>query len=278
MNIKDVLVEAKHKYGIKDFMAGFSGGKDSVTALDVVFKLGKLYGVVYCDTGIGIQETKDFVMNFCEKRKLELVITKPKMGERYEDFVLKNGFPHQGMHNAIMGYLKGHPLRTWCSKHEGIGILSGVRKFESNRRGRTAKVFSKDGALTWIAPIIDWRTEQVWDYVKKNNLPTSPIYKTLHLSGDCLCGAFSDFREAELICQFYPELKEKIISLEKKVFCNKQCKKIHVCKWGNQSSMQGASQQSQLSYSCADCQISNSEVTNGLPPTSKEVGIRPTIL
>ena len=257
---KLILEEAKQKYGVTEFMAGFSGGKDSVTALDIVHKLGKLYGVIYCDTGIGVQENKDFVINYCEKRKLELVIVKPKVGETYDDFVLKFGFPHEGKHNAIMGYLKSHPLRDYSYKHNGIGIISGVRKFESKRRGRTAKIFSKDGALLWISPIIEWKTNQVWDYVRKNNLPLSPIYKTLHLSGDCLCGAFSHFREAEMICQFYPELRNRIITLEKKLSCKKYCKKFHVCKWGNQSSMEGALNQSKINYACADCQIGNSEV------------------
>ena len=55
------MEEAKQKYGVTEFMAGFSGGKDSVTALDIVHKLGKLYGVIYCDTGIGVQDVLSFI-------------------------------------------------------------------------------------------------------------------------------------------------------------------------------------------------------------------------
>ena len=139
-------------------------------------------------------------------------------------------------------------------KQEKIGIISGVRKFESKRRGRTAKPILKDGSMIFVAPIFYLKTEEVWSYIKENNLEVSPVYKTLHLSGDCMCGAFSEMGEAELISLFYPEIAKRIEELEIK-YC-----KIKYCKWGNQSSMSGAIKQKRMdNFICADCQISNKQ-------------------
>lgn len=270
---KLILEKAEQQYGIKKFMACISGGKDSITSADIVDKLGKLNGVIFIDTTIGIKETKDFVIQLCEKRKWKLTILKPKVS--YEQFVIdKFGFPTARFHNVVMGYLKYQPLRNYVieNKSEKIGLISGVRKLESNRRGRTMKPIIKDGSMIFVAPIFDLTTQEVWDYIRENNLEVSPVYKKLHLSGDCLCGAFADMAEAELLSIFYPEIANKIRNLE-----NKCKKKYH--KWGNHSSMEGASKQKQIdNFICADCQISNSEVTNDGPPTFENVGIRPTIL
>jgi len=249
-----ILQEAEQKFGIKKFYACVSGGKDSVTSADVVDKLGKLSGVIFIDTTIGIQETKDFVIDLCKKRDWELIILKPEM--TYEEFVNKYGFPTARFHHVVMGRLKYIPLRKFIIEHkqEKIGIISGVRKFESKRRGRTAKPILKDGSMIFVAPIFYLKTEEVWSYIKENNLEVSPVYKTLHLSGDCMCGAFSEMGEAELISLFYPEIAKRIEELEIK-YC-----KIKYCKWGNQSSMSGAIKQKRMdNFICADCQISNKQ-------------------
>ena len=302
----EILEEAEQKFGIKKFYACVSGGKDSITSADVVDKLGKLTGVIFIDTTIGIQETKDFVVDLCKKRGWDLIILKPKVS--YDEFVInKFGFPTARFHNVVMGFLKYHPLRRFVIEHkeEKIGLISGVRKFESNRRGRTMKPIIKDGSMIFVAPIFHLKTEEVWGYIKENNLEVSPVYRKLHLSGDCMCGAFSDIGEAELISMFYPEIAQRIRKLENlikdkvrcilcgdvKIYKKKNKRRCPVrfthkwrffkyCKWGNQSSMSGAINQSRMDkFVCADCQISNSEVTNdGLPPTPEGVGIRPTIL
>lgn len=238
----------------------FSGGKDSITA----GHYRKIKKAVYCNTGVGLNF--DYVLEMCNKLGWELKVLYPKATETFEIFVQRFGFPHQGMHNAVMGFLKWHPIRTWANQQDDILLISGRRKKESKRRMKmkSNKEYSEMEGMKFYAPIYNWTTKQVWDYIKEHDLEISPIYKTMHMSGDCFCGAFAQKGEAQLLYTFHKELADKMIELEKK----------YGGKWGNGTSMKGSSEQSKLTEMiCAECFFdSNIETEVPLPliRTSKE--------
>ena len=220
----------------------FSGGKDSLVAghsLDVK-------EAVYCKTGIGLNF--DYVLKTCEKLGWKLHVIFPKKGESFEDFVRKFGFPHQGMHSAIFGYLKWHPLRTWYKqqKDKEIVLISGRRKNESARRKRmkSNKEYDETEGMKFYSPLYYWSELQVLDYVKKHELELSPIYETMHMGGDDFCGAFAQKGEAQLLYTFHKELADRFIALEK----------MYGGKWGNYTSMEGITKQSKLDeLICTEC-------------------------
>lgn len=78
---------------LPEYVGLFSGGKDSTVACHSV----NVKKVVYCKTGVGLN--LDFVKDFCQSMGWELIVLEPKIGESFEDFVRKFGFPHVGMHN-----------------------------------------------------------------------------------------------------------------------------------------------------------------------------------
>jgi len=250
---KSILDKAK-AMGKTKFYALVSGGKDSISAAIITDRLVGLTGVIFVDTTIGLQETKDFVIRTCKEHSWKLKILKPKT--TYEDMVLKYGFPKPSHHRMSFIYLKWQPIYYWIKDlpdREQIALISGVRKRESKRRGRTTEEIKIDATckyMVWVAPIMYWSTSRVWEFVRKENIEVSPSYKKIHLSGDCLCGAYSKTGEAEIINAFYPEMAAKIRALEKK------CKKRKYCTWGNQSSMKGVKDQMPLeNYMCADCEV-----------------------
>ena len=270
----------------------FSGGKDSL----VVGHYTNTKKAVYCKTGVGLNF--DYVLETCNKLGWELEVIFPKVGEAFEDFVRKFGFPHVSMHNAVMGYLKWHPLRSW---NRGLEIkpllLSGRRKKESKRRMRMKSntEYTETEGMRFHAPIYQWTTKQVWDYIKNNKLEVSPIYETMHISGDCFCGAFAQKGESQLLYTFHKDLalrmkeledvvKQDIIDLDVrikamplskrrvylgKVYKSKKWQEYQNlvslkrtleqnCKWGNNTSMTGSFQQSKLTdLICAECVIRN---------------------
>jgi len=80
------------------------------------------------------------------------------------------------------------------------------------------------------------------------NLEICPVYQTLHISGDCLCGSFAEKGEAELVTTFHPEVAKQIQSLENK----------YRGTWGNGSSIRGALQQSKIAdFVCSECMYSH---------------------
>ncbi len=237
----------------------FSGGKDSLTACHSLWKKGLLKEVLYCRTGVGLNE--EYVVEMCKKFNWKLNIVEPKEGETYEDFVRKFSFPHQGAHNAVMGYLKWHPMRKWymIQKKAGrdITFISGRRKKESARRKRMKSnvEYSKTEGMKFWASIYNWETVDVWDYLKKHNLQRSPIYDTMHMSGDCLCGAFSTRGESHWLQVFHPELAERFRLLEEK-YRGRKGHNMNSSKWGNQISLSDMKNQTNLDdLICQECVV-----------------------
>lgn len=233
-----------------EYIGMFSGGKDSLVACHKMWKKGIMKRVMYCKTGVGLNE--DYVKEICKKFEWELIIVEPAQHETYEIFVDRFNFPHQGMHNAIMGFLKWHPIRKWHNEQKKLGkniiFLSGRRKKESNRRKRmkSNKEYVTTEGMTFWSCIFNMETVEVWDYLKENNLKRSPTYETMHLSGDCLCGAFSSKGESDWLTVFHPEMAQRFKELEKK----------YGGKWGNQISLSDMENQTKLDdLICSECVV-----------------------
>jgi len=252
----------------------FSGGKDSLVACHYA----DVQEVIYCKTGIGLPENEQFVAEQCAKYGWKLHVLTPKEGNSYEDFIERFGFPKPRIHAAVMSYLKWFPLRKWAREnaHRNIVFVTGRRSKESKRRMQvTGREKSKGGELvkvekniTCYAPLLDWSTEQVWRYIKENNMDVCPVYQTLHLSGDCLCGAFAGIGESDLIATFYPQMAERIKTLEEKTEENFRCYlkgqpsktriglRREMRRWGKGEghSMSMALKQDKIeSFVCSDC-------------------------
>ena len=246
---KKVLQYAKDQ-GIQYFCACVSGGKDSITALDVALKFVPIEMIVYIDTTIGVPDTKEFVLGLQSKYRIPVVILTPK--KSFEEIVLKEGFPRTPAHHIIMIELKLKPLRSFKKYFKKpVAFISGTRKKESKKRMTTAKAMSEFDGVKFVAPLVNWSTPQVFAYLKKNNLEVAPAYKKIHLSGDCLCGANSQDAESEVISLFYPDIANQISRLE----CQLRKMQHPYWKWGNKGSMTGALTQKRLMPLCADCEI-----------------------
>lgn len=244
--------------GINDFIVGLTGGKDSVVVADFLFEnypsLAK--GCVYADTGVGLQETKDFVKDYCNERGWKLEIRKPKLGNDYESIVKEYGFPSYSIHDIIMRKLKIIPIREYLASRTTKTItsclVSGVRKKESQRRFiRSKKPIHKDH-IWFVSPMIDKSNVWMYNYFTEHKLKKSPVYQTLHISGDCLCGCFSDKSEAKVLDVYYPKLAEFLRKLEQEIKFNSAIPEDKRT-WGNQHSLGSVKNQTILSEFCYEC-------------------------
>ena len=193
-----------------------SGGKDSVAATHVLSNQGRLAGCVFIDTGIACPDTCPFVQKLCRSQGWPLrIYSAPKT---YEELVRRYGFP-VGLvgHRWAYGALKERALRA-ARKDLGRDVVfaSGARRLESERRSRSVALF-QSGAVRIERPIQEWSTPQVWHYLRENGLGVSPAYLSLGRSGDCLCGAFSQRGEADVIRRAYPDVASRIEALEREV-------------------------------------------------------------
>ena len=190
----------------------FSGGKDSFATAHVLADVGMLLGCVSLETGISTPDWKTSVQAICSERDWPLHFF--KTSDSYDRIVLKYGFPGPAQHGQTMNYLKGRAVRRFKKAFPGAILASGVRHDESARRSLSTKQESYFEGVKVIAPLFDWSTEAVWEYVRSKGYVRPQAYSTLQISGDCLCGAFARSDERAAIRYWYPEIDQRLTRLE----------------------------------------------------------------
>lgn len=213
----------------------FSGGNDSLVATHIAHQLTDVDKTVHINTGIGIPETRQFVRDACDNLGWDLKELHPP-DKSYEDFIQEHGFPGPGAHIYAYSWLKDRAIRQLVQEakeewKDRVMLLTGVRTSESDRRmGHTQEIY-RDGAQLWVAPIISWDREHLREVRERDNLPTNPVVEKMHMSGECLCGAFAREYEFEELEFWYPDVADRIRGLEDKVqSCGIEGDRA---KWGN---------------------------------------------
>ena len=221
MTPHEIIDKACADYSITKVVALFSGGHDSLTATYVASSHPAFIGTAHINTGIGVRETREYVYETCRQQGWELFEYHPPEGHTYRDIVLKHGFPGPGAHRYAYTSLKERCLRQLTKdfkehRLEHIGLVSGVRSEESTRRMAHVDTIQKDGSRVFIAPIHDWSKMKCNEYITKEGLKRNEVVDMIHMSGECLCGAFARKGEFAHLQFFYPETA-KISDLEDEV-------------------------------------------------------------
>ena len=95
-------------------------------------------------------------------------------------------------------------------------FITGVRLSDSQRRMGHVSGVQRDGNTVWVSPIKDFSSRDVWDYRSENHVPPNEVVEILHMSGECLCGAFSKKNELDWLALFYPDVGGRIRLLEQR--------------------------------------------------------------
>lgn len=224
---------AIEQYQPAHIFALFSGGHDSCSVTHFAARVlrNRLTGVVHVNTGIGIPQTREYVRETCERYGWNLLEYKAAenvnaKGEPdpmiYEDLVTRLGFPGAFGHGMMYNRLKERQIRRLCRDFDAtpkspIMLISGCRKEESTRRMGTTKPIDPQGRMVWVAAFADLTGLDCSAYMEREGIHRNPVKDLLHMSGECLCGAFAhpgELREIEL---WYPEVAAQIRRIELKV-------------------------------------------------------------
>jgi 3'-phosphoadenosine 5'-phosphosulfate sulfotransferase (PAPS reductase)/FAD synthetase len=210
----------------------FSGGNDSTT-LAHLFR-GRATHTLHANTTIGIEDTRQFVRDTSIAWGLPLI--EVTADDTYEDLVLgrvktkkhgedvwPGGFPGPGAHNVMYQRLKEraldkarHQLGIAGSKKRAAVFIAGRRRQESERR-KDIKLYETDGTVIWVSPICMWTKPDLNTYrLIHHDVPRNAVSDTLHMSGECLCGAYAHPGELDEIGDWYPEVRAEIEALEAK--------------------------------------------------------------
>lgn len=213
--------------------AGYSGGNDSTTLVHI-FR-DRLDLAIHANTTIGIEETREFVRNTCEEWGIHLIErTPPKETDRYRALVLTKdrgkkgqalgGFPGPAMHFKMYQRLKERAIESVQAelvtnpRKERMICILGRRRTESQRRA-SIRTVDRRGSRVNVSPLVNWTKLDLNTYrlrcaAQGRPLPTNKASSVIHMSGECLCGAFASPGERNEIAYWFPGDFQQIAELE----------------------------------------------------------------
>jgi len=240
----DLVDEVQHgialdKKTLKATCVLYSGGNDSTVLTHLMRE--RVDYAVHINTGIGVEETRQFVRDTCVAYELPLIEEHPPPGATYDELVLKYGFPGPAGHMLMYTRLKERGLRAVRRRFvdnprkERVLFLAGMRAFESSRRMRNTEETHREGSVVWASPIGHWTNAHMAEYRRRfPDVPRNEVSDMLHMSGECLCGAFAKPGELDWIAQCYPQTAERIRDLERRA----AAAGVH-CVWGTRPPRKG---------------------------------------
>lgn len=273
---REILDRAVAEHEPSSVFALFSGGDDSLCSTAVAAGHPAFTAVVHVNTGIGVQATRRFVRETCQRQGWPLIELRPDPSlpppqpggvrdRTYRELVLERGFPSGPQsHNAMYYWLKQRQIRRLVAEHkthhrDRIVLVTGIREQESERRmgqGISTEV-RREGAQVWVNPVLAWSKLECLAFLRDRGIERNPVSRTLHKSGECLCGAFASPEEIELLEMFHPETAAEIHALEAEV----RERGLVDCVWAAPSKAPGLTweeweeQTGQPSMLCRDCTV-----------------------
>jgi len=170
------LIEwAYQRYG-EGLVLSSSFGADSAVMIHLVATVARKIPVVMIDTGYLFPETYRFADELQKRFDLNLIVYGPKMSTARQE-ALYGQLWEQG-DEGVRRYLESNkvePMRRALSELGTTAWMAGVRATQTEHRRQMPKVGIVDGRVK-VHPILDWRSEDIENYLKLHDLPRHPLY------------------------------------------------------------------------------------------------------
>lgn len=195
----------------KNVAVSFSCGKDSLVVMDLASRIG-INKAVFADTTIEFPETYDYLKIIKDFYDIEVV----KPSKNFFSLVEILDLPSR-RYRWCCDVLKFGPLQRYADKNGIVAYITGLRREESKRRECYDLVnFNPSMDVPQVNPILDWSSEDIWNYIKKYELPYNPLYEHFSRVGCWCCPYRSSEKDWRIIKQLYPKLFQEFQSLIEK--------------------------------------------------------------
>lgn len=203
-------------------VVNFSGGRDSMAMLSLAKKQTDYLVCCYNVTGIEFPEAIDFARWAAQLLSAPLAISYPQdhKGDFFQRLEMFRRFPTM-VTPWCQRDLKTRSEAKMLRREYGKGTfykLVGVRRWESSRRH---SIYARSGFIRpdgdssgfLVYPLVNWRDDDVANYLKAEGLPTSGLYPKYGVSGCYYC----PFYPPELylrVMKHEPNLYDRFIEWE----------------------------------------------------------------
>lgn len=185
---QEIISEALDRFD--NIAISFSGAED-VVLVDMAAKSGKPFRVFTLDTGRLHPETYRFLDKVREHYGIKLEVTFPEP-PAIEQMVNEKGLFsfYQDDHKECCAVRKVGPLRKKLST---LGAwITGQRRDQSPGTRVSIPTVQIDGAfstdtnqLIKFNPLVEWSSEQVWNYIRTNDVPYNELHEKGYISIGC---------------------------------------------------------------------------------------------
>ncbi|MFA6364232.1 phosphoadenosine phosphosulfate reductase family protein [Methanoregula sp.] len=200
-----------HETPIEKCVCSFSGGKDSTLvlwlirhALEQQNKDPSSIKVMFNNTGVEYGQTITFIRELTELWNLDIIENRPE--KTFFQCVKAYGWPRPkssrktdpGKKNKspeCCKWLKEKPGNKALKEGKFTTCFMGITAMESHQRQMRAVTHGtcyttiKD-SIKKVHPILYWTEQEIWDFIKENNIPWNPVYKLVDRCGCGPCTAY----------------------------------------------------------------------------------------
>lgn len=159
-----------------------SFGAQSAVMLHLVSRQKADIPVVLIDTGYLFPETYQFIDELTERLDLNLKVFRPKESTAWQE--ARHGKRWEHGLDGIEAYNQDNKVEPMQRAIEELNVgtwFSGLRRSQSLDRSKTPFV-EASGDRFKVYPIADWTDRDIYDYLRKHNLPYHPLWHKGYVS------------------------------------------------------------------------------------------------
>ena len=138
--------------------------------------------VILVDTGYLFPETYQFIDKLTERLKLNIKVYRSNISPAWQEArhgqLWENGLDGITTYNQMN---KVEPMRRALRDLNPKGWIAGLRRQQSSSR-KKLNVLAVDDVHLKIHPIVDWTSKDVFEYLKRHDLPYHPLWHQGYLS------------------------------------------------------------------------------------------------
>jgi phosphoadenosine phosphosulfate reductase len=165
-----------------NIMLSSSFGAQAAVSLHLVTRQNPNIPVVLIDTGYLFKETYQFVDELTERLSLNLEVFRSELGPAWQEArfgkLWEQGIEGIEKYNRLN---KVEPMRRALEELNTHAWIAGLRRQQSSGRQKLPVLAVSEKRLK-VHPIIDWTDRDVYEYLKKHELPYHPLWDQGYVS------------------------------------------------------------------------------------------------